>query len=34
VVDVLWVMVFAAYLLSVRRPPTGDLKIGSTVGAV
>ena len=28
-VDVLWVMVFAAYFLSVRRTPTGDLKVGS-----
>ena len=28
-VDVLWVILFAAYLLSVRRTPTGDLKIGS-----
>jgi hypothetical protein len=28
-IDVLWVMVFAAYLLSVRRTPTGDLQIGS-----
>jgi len=27
--DVLWIMVFAAYLLSVRRTPTGDLKVGS-----
>jgi len=28
-IDVLWVVVFVAYLLSVRRAPTGDLKIGS-----
>ena len=28
-IDVLWVMVFAAYLPSVRRTPTGDLEIGS-----
>jgi hypothetical protein len=28
-VDVLWVMIFAAYLLSVRRTPTGDVKVGS-----
>jgi hypothetical protein len=28
-VDVLWVMIFAAYLLSVRRTPAGDLKVGS-----
>ena len=28
-VDGLWVMVFAAYLLSVRRTRTGDLKVGS-----
>jgi hypothetical protein len=34
VVDVLWVMVFAAYLLSVGRTPTADLKLGSMVGAV
>jgi hypothetical protein len=27
--DVLWVVVFAAYLLSVRRAPTGEPKIGS-----
>jgi hypothetical protein len=27
-VDVLWVVVFAAYWLSVRRTPTGDLTIG------
>jgi hypothetical protein len=28
-IDALWVMVFAAYFLSVRRTSTGDLKIGS-----
>lgn len=33
-IDGLWVMAFAAYFLSVRRTPTGDLKVGSTVGAV
>ena len=33
-VDTVWVMVFAAYLLSVWRTPTGDLKLGSTVGTM
>jgi hypothetical protein len=32
VVDLLWVAVFASYLLAVRRMPTGDLKVGSTIG--
>jgi hypothetical protein len=29
VIDVLWVMIFAADLLSVRRTPTGDVTISS-----
>jgi hypothetical protein len=33
-VDALSVMVFAAYLLSVRHTPTGDLKLGSTAGTM
>lgn len=33
-VDVLWVMVFASYFLAVRRAPTGEPKVGSTIGTV
>jgi hypothetical protein len=33
VVDLVWVAVFASYLLALRRMPTGDLKVGSTIGA-
>ncbi len=33
-VDAVWVTVFAAYLLSVWRTPTSDLKRRSTVGAM
>ena len=33
-VDAVWVTVFAAYLLSVWRTPTSDLKLGSTVGTM
>jgi hypothetical protein len=33
-IDALWILVFAAYFVSVRRTPTGDLKVGSTLGAV
>ena len=33
-VDALWVIVFASYFLAVRRPPTGGLRVGSTVGTV
>jgi hypothetical protein len=33
IVDLLWVMVFASYLLAVRRMPSGDPKIGLTIGA-
>ena len=32
--DVLWVAVFAAYLLAMRRMQTGDVKVGSTLGTV
>ena len=31
-VDALWVMVFASYLLAVRRAPTGDAAVGSSIG--
>jgi hypothetical protein len=33
-VDVLWVMVFASYLLAVRRAPTGDATVASTIKTV
>ena len=33
-VDGLWVMVFASYLLAVRRAPTGDGTVGSTIQSV
>jgi len=33
-VDALWVMVFASYLLAVRRAPTGDATVGSTIKTV
>lgn len=33
VVDLLWVAVFATYLVAAWRMPTGDLKVGSTIGA-
>jgi len=32
VVDLLWVAVFASYLLAVRRMSTGDSNVGSTIG--
>jgi hypothetical protein len=31
-VDLIWVVVFAAYLLAVRRIPSADRKIGTTIG--
>jgi len=33
VVDALWVVVFASYLLAVRRMPMAKLKVESRVGA-
>lgn len=30
-VDVLWVIVFASYLLAVRRAPTGDATVAATI---
>lgn len=33
-VDALWVMVFMSYLLAVRRAPTGDATVGSTIKTV
>ncbi len=33
-VDVLWVIVFASYLLAVRRAPTGDVTAAATITAV
>jgi hypothetical protein len=30
-VDVLWVLVFAAYLLAVRRAPAGDATVAATI---
>ena len=33
-VDVLWVIVFASYLLAVRRAPTGDAKVAATIKTV
>jgi hypothetical protein len=33
-VDALWVMVFASYLLAVRRAPTGEATVGSTIKTV
>jgi hypothetical protein len=33
-VDVLWVVVFASYLLAVRRAPTGDATVGSRIETV
>lgn len=33
-VDALWVMVFASYLLAVRRAPTGDATVSSTINTV
>jgi hypothetical protein len=34
VVDLVWVAVFATYLLALRRMPTADLKVGTTIGAL
>jgi hypothetical protein len=33
-VDVLWVIVFASYLLAVRRAPTGDPTVAATIETV
>jgi hypothetical protein len=33
-VDGLWVLVFASYFLAVRSAPTGEPKVGSTIGTV
>jgi len=33
-VDVLWVIVFASYLLAVRRAPTGDATVAATINTV
>jgi hypothetical protein len=33
-VDVLWVIVFASYLLAVRCAPTGDARVAATVTTV
>ena len=33
-VDALWVMVFASYLLAVRRAPKADATVGSTIKTV
>ena len=33
-VDALWVIVFASYLLAVRRAPIGDRTVGSTIKTV
>ena len=33
-VDALWVMVFASYLLAVRRAPAGDASVVSTIETV
>jgi hypothetical protein len=30
-VDLLWVLVFASYLLAMRRAPTSDVTVGSTI---
>jgi hypothetical protein len=30
-VDALWVIVFASYLLAVRRAPTGDATLAATI---
>ena len=34
VVDALWVLVFASYLLAVRRAPTGHATVGATIKTV
>jgi hypothetical protein len=34
VVDLVWVVVFATYLLALRRMSTADLKIGTTIGTL
>ena len=34
IIDLVWVGVFAVYLLAVRRIPTADLRIGTTVRSV
>jgi hypothetical protein len=33
-VDVLWVLVFASYLLALRRAPTGDATVAATIKTV
>jgi hypothetical protein len=33
-VDALWVLVFASYLLAVRRAPTSDATLGLTIKTV
>ena len=33
-VDVLWIIVFASYLLAVRRAPTGDATVAATINTV
>ena len=33
-VDALWVLVFAAYVLAIRRTPMPDAHVGSTIGTV
>ena len=34
VVDLIWVVVIATYLLALRRMSTADLKIGTTIGTL
>jgi len=33
-VDAMWVIVFASYLLAVRRAPTGDATVAATIKTV